>query len=97
MQQQAAAAEANLEQMGNMKAQIDSMFEQGYIFKNEDGSLGLTNSEEQRKFMAESASKMPKSEANLNFMEAQPQPGGVNLEEHFNNAAGNGNRDDVEY
>ena len=55
-----------------MKAQIDSMFEQGYIFKNEDGSLGLTNSEEQRKFMAESASKMPKSEANLNFMEAQP-------------------------
>jgi len=25
-----------------MKAQIDSMFEQGYIFKQEDGSLGLS-------------------------------------------------------
>ena len=31
-----------------MKAQIDSMFEQGYIFKQEDGSLGLSQSEEQR-------------------------------------------------
>ena len=51
-----------------MKAQIDSMFEQGYIFKQEDGSLGLSASEEQRRFMAASASKARPSRDNLNFM-----------------------------
>jgi ribosomal protein S20 len=48
MQQQAAEAQQNLHDLGNMKAQIDSMFEQGYIFKQEDGSLGLSQSEDQR-------------------------------------------------
>ena len=83
--------------MGAMKVQIDAMFEQGYIFKNADGSLGLSQSEEQRVFQAESASKVPKSEDNLNFMGPQPQPQGENLEEQFKNAAGSGNRDEGDY
>jgi hypothetical protein len=48
MKQEAAAAQENLNQLSGMKQQVDQMFEQGYIFKNLDGSLGLANSEEQR-------------------------------------------------
>ena len=47
--------------MSNMKAQIDSMFEQGYIFKQEDGSLGLSQSEEQRQFIAESNRRLSRT------------------------------------
>ena len=43
--------------MESMKSQIDSMFDQGFIFKNPDGTLGVSESEEQRAYMAESASK----------------------------------------
>ena len=77
-----------------MKAQIDSMFEQGYIFKQEDGSLGLSQSEDQRKFMAESNSKVRSRRDNLNFMDGQPQPGGVNLDDQFQDAAGNGDEEE---
>lgn len=42
MERDAVDAQQNLQNLGNMKAQIDSMFEQGYIFKQEDGSLGLS-------------------------------------------------------
>ena len=95
MEQQAADAQQNLHNLGNMKAQIDSMFEQGYIFKQEDGSLGLSQSEDQRKFMAESNSKVRPQRDNLNFMNGQPQPGGgVNLDDQFQDAAGNGNKDE---
>ena len=95
MEQQAADAQQNLHNLGNMKAQIDSMFEQGYIFKQEDGSLGLSQSEDQRKFMAESNSKVRPQGDNLNFMNGQPQPrGGVNLDDQFQDAAGNGDKDE---
>ena len=40
-----------------MKQQVDQMFEQGYIFKNPDGSLSLANSEDQRVLIAESVAK----------------------------------------
>ena len=46
MEQEIAAAHSDLNQMSGMKEQIDQMFEQGYIFKNLDGSLGLANSED---------------------------------------------------
>jgi hypothetical protein len=61
MQQEAAAAQENLNQLSGMKQQVDQMFEQGYIFKNPDGSLGLANSEEQRVLIAESAAKQPRA------------------------------------
>ena len=95
MERDAVDAQQNLQNLGNMKAQIDSMFEQGYIFKQEDGSLGLSQSEDQRKFMADSASKARPSQENLNFMNGQPQPGGVNLDDQFQDAAGNGEGDDI--
>ena len=47
--------------MGSMKSQIDSMFEQGYIYKQDDGSLGLAENQEQRAFLAQSAAKQPKA------------------------------------
>ena len=53
-----------------MKSQIDAMFEQSFIFKQEDGSLGLVNSEEQRAVVAESNSKVCPSHTNLNFVNA---------------------------
>ena len=46
MEQEIASVQENLHSMSGMKLQIDQMFEQGYIFKNFDGSLGLANSEE---------------------------------------------------
>ena len=61
------------------------MFEQGYIFKNPDGSLGLANSEEQRVFLAESAAKQPRAQNELNLMFAAE---GRNLGAAFNEAAG---------
>ena len=97
MQQQAAEAQQHLHDLGNMKAQIDSMFEQGYIYKQEDGSLGLSQSEEQRQFMAASASKARPSRSNLNFMNAEPQPGGVNLEDQFEDAAGNNESEEQKF
>ena len=45
-------------ELSGMKQQVDQMFEQGYIFKNADGSLGLAESEEQRQQIAESAQKV---------------------------------------
>jgi hypothetical protein len=61
MQQEAAAAQENLNQLSGMKQQVDQMFEQGYIFKNPDGSLGLANSEEQRVQILESVAKQPRA------------------------------------
>ena len=40
--------------------------------------------------MADSNSKVRPRRDNLNFMNGQPQPGGVNLDEQFQDAAGNG-------
>jgi len=40
--------------------------------------------------MAESNSKVRPRGDNLNFMDGQPQPGGVNLDDQFQDAAGNG-------
>ena len=40
-----------------MKNQIDHMFEGGFIFKNPDGSLSVSQTEEQRAFAAQSAAK----------------------------------------
>jgi hypothetical protein len=48
MEQEMSAAKENLQNMSGMKQQVDQMFEQGYIYKNPDGSLGLAQSEEQR-------------------------------------------------
>ena len=59
MEQEVAATQENLNSMSGMKVQIDQMFEQGYIIQNLDGTLGLANSEEQRKQYAESAVKQP--------------------------------------
>ena len=70
MEAQNLAAEQTLNDLGGMKSQIDAMFEQGYIFKQEDGSLGLVNSEEQRAVVAESNSKVRPSHNNLNFVNA---------------------------
>jgi hypothetical protein len=71
MQQEAAAAQEKFNQLSGMKQQVDQMFEQGYIFKNPDGSLGLANSEEQRVLIAESASKQPKVPDQLNLLVVQ--------------------------
>jgi hypothetical protein len=57
MEQEMSAAQENLQNMSGMKQQVDQMFEQGYIFKNPDGSLGLANSEEQRVQILESVAK----------------------------------------
>jgi hypothetical protein len=57
MEQEMSAAKENLQNMSGMKQQVDQMFEQGYIYKNPDGSLGLAQSEEQRQQIAESAVK----------------------------------------
>jgi hypothetical protein len=45
-------------ELSGMKQQVDQMFEQGYICKNADGSLGLAQNEEQRQQNLESASKV---------------------------------------
>jgi hypothetical protein len=45
-------------ELSGMKQQVDQMFDQGYIYKNPDGSLGLAQNEEQRQQIAESASKV---------------------------------------
>jgi hypothetical protein len=57
MEQEMSAAQENLQSMSGMKQQVDQMFEQGYIYKNPDGSLGLAQSEEQRQQIADSAVK----------------------------------------
>jgi hypothetical protein len=57
MEQEMSAAQENLQNMSGMKQQVDQMFEQGYIYKNPDGSLGLAQSEEQRQQIIESAVK----------------------------------------
>ena len=45
--------------------------------------------------MAESNSKVRPQGDNLNFMNGQPQPrGGVNLDDQFQDAAGNGDKDE---
>jgi len=45
--------------------------------------------------MAESNSKVRPQRDNLNFMNGQPQPGGgVNLDDQFQDAAGNGDKDE---
>jgi hypothetical protein len=94
MQQEAAAAQENLNQLSGMKQQVDQMFEQGYIFKNPDGSLALANSEEQRLLIAESAAKQPRAPDQLNLLFAQAD--GRNLGEAFNEAAVPGDLE-VEY
>jgi hypothetical protein len=88
MQQEAAAAQENLNQLSGMKQQVDQMFEQGYIFKNPDGSLGLANSEEQRVQILESVAKQPRAPDQINLM-GDPA-GGRNLGDAFNEAAGPG-------
>ena len=85
MEMQVAAAQQNLHQMGSMKTQIDQMFEQGFIFKNPDGTLGLSESEEQRAYMADSASKQPRALDQLNLMAAGSAV--RNLEGPFNQVA----------
>jgi hypothetical protein len=54
-----------------MKGQIDQMFDTGFIYKNPDGSLGISQSEEERAFNAESAAKQPKVPNQLNLSAAQ--------------------------
>ena len=54
-----------------MKNQIDHMFEGGFIFKNPDGSLSVSQTEEQRAFAAQSAAKQPRVPNQLNVMAAQ--------------------------
>ena len=44
--------------LSGMKQQVDQIFEQGYIYKQADGSLGLASNEEERAAIAESASKV---------------------------------------
>jgi hypothetical protein len=85
MQREAAAAQENLNQLSGMKLQVDRMFEQGYIFKNQDGSLGLADSEEQRVLNAESAAKQPRAPDQLNMLIDQPE--GRNLGDAFNDVA----------
>jgi hypothetical protein len=87
MQQEAAAAQENLNQLSGMKQQVDQMFEQGYIFKNPDGSLGLANSEEQRVQILQSVAKQPRDPDQINLA------GGRNLGAAFNEAAGPGEID----
>jgi hypothetical protein len=91
MQQEAAAAQENLNQLSGMKQQVDQMFEQGYIFKNPDGSLGLANSEEQRVQILESVAKQPRDQDQINLM-GDPA-GGRNLGAAFNEAADPGEID----
>jgi hypothetical protein len=91
MQQEAAAAQENLNQLSGMKQQVDQMFEQGYIFKNPDGSLGLANSEEQRVQILQSVAKQPRDQDQINLM-GDPA-GGRNLGAAFNEAAGPGEID----
>ena len=94
MQQEASAAKEKFNQLSGMKQQVDQMFEQGYIFKNADGSLGLANSEEQRVFLAESAAKQPKAPDQLNML--APPFEARNLGASFNEAA-EPRDSDVEY
>jgi hypothetical protein len=91
MQQEAAAAQENLNQLSGMKQQVDQMFEQGYIFKNPDGSLGLANSEEQRVQILQSVAKQPRDQDQINLM-GDPA-GGRNLGAAFNEAADPGEID----
>ena len=65
MEQEVSAAQHNLHEMSGMKEQIDQMFEQGYIYKQPDGSLGLAETEEQRRFLAESVAKQPRAQGTL--------------------------------
>ena len=95
MEMRAAAAQENLNHMGSMKSHIDQMFEQGFIFKNPDGTLGLSESEEQRAFNAESASKQPRALDQLNLMAAGSAV--RNLEGPFNQLADARGSDDVDY
>jgi hypothetical protein len=88
MEQEASAAQENLNHLSGMKQQVDQMFEQGYIFKNPDGSLGLANSEEQRVFLAESAAKQPKAPDQLNML--APPFDARNLGSAFDEVAGPG-------
>ena len=71
MEAQMVAAQAGLDQVGGMKGQIDNLLDGGYILKNPDGTLGVSQSEEQRAFYAESAAKQPRAMDQLNIMAAQ--------------------------
>jgi hypothetical protein len=86
MKQEAAAAQQEVQELSGMKQQVDLMFEQGYIFHNPDGSLGLANSEEQRMQIIESAAKQPRAQNQPNMIAAQPEV--RNLGAAFNEVAG---------
>ncbi len=57
MEQEMAAARQDISQLSEAKAQVEEMFRQGYLFRQEDGGIAIAESEQVRQQVAESARK----------------------------------------
>ena len=71
MEQEIAAARHDLSQVSDTKAHVEQLFKDGFLFRQEDGSIAMPANDEVRQQVAESARKpAPGSKQHSAFLDS---------------------------